>query len=146
MKRRHGGWTLIEALVALAIIALALLMVADATFYGMIWGREAEGKVLSTLVAQTVVDEIADHEYGESEAPADWKKIDDGWERSYDFTHYEDGNVHEVSIDARVSVADGGTGSFFGKSDNPSDLIQAEITYQLGGQTKTIQFQRTVAK
>ncbi|MFA5507539.1 MAG: type II secretion system protein [Vulcanimicrobiota bacterium] len=146
MTKKTEGWTLVEALVALAIIGLALLMVADATFYGMVWGREAEGKLLSTLVAQSVVDEIADHEYGDKSAPPDWSNAGGGWKRTYSFTHYDEGEAREVKVDASVLVAEGGNGSFFGQSHKNSDLLQAEISYQLGGRTESVKFQRTVAR
>lgn len=130
--RRRSGFSLVEAFVAMALVALGLLMLLTVFLMALRHATETRDHALALVLAENLRERIEDHPFG-LERPAHWGSESDPREQEY-VVVVEGRQVvtrFSWSIDA-APAEKGGNGSFFGKDDEIYDVLAIRVSWTDG--------------
>lgn len=120
---RKRGFTLVEVLMALAVIAVALLVFLSVFSSSGHHAVQSRNRTVAVMLAQTLLDEFEAHPYGEPEPPS--------WQETTEepVTVWVQGRKQEMVFHKEITCANG---SFVGDSTENQDLITLTITWSEG--------------
>lgn len=130
--RRRGGFSLIEAFVAMALVALGLLMLLTVFLMALRHATETRDHALALVLAENLRERIEDHPYG-LERPATWGSEASPTEQEYVVVVEGRQVVTRFAWSIDTAPPDqGGNGSFFGKDDEIYDVLRIRVSWTDG--------------
>jgi type II secretory pathway pseudopilin PulG len=142
----NRGSSLIEVMVAMVLLMTTLVALLGAASLATRGGEKSRMKALAEVVASSVVEDVEAHPFGSERPFPDWKDEGNAWVRDISYQAYEAGLPVETKLEAKLSTGKGGTGAFFGRAKDDSDIVHLEVSWSENNKQQSIEVDFEVAR
>jgi len=118
---RRRGFTILEVVLALAVIAVAFLVLFSIFGSGARHAVQTRNRTMGMLVAQSIMEDLRGHQYGQP-APASWPI--GPTPKTESFAFYVDGKPQEMVFRKQVTLDNGSlVGAAAGDADRATIVV-----------------------